>query len=381
MREQLIWVFYDEKSAAASQYANMLQGLRTAASRYGARLQMAEEQTLGTVDFSRIDTAAIIASANLVYIQEVINALRDNDLHPILAGMDAEQFGPGVSCATPSRRAETQQLVNYLYHCQRRHIALVGFGRHSINDNFRFHAAMSAVAAWGNILTQEDVWLWEHDPGACFDAFRPVAQRYDAVICPNDMMAICFITYCKAHGLRVPQDLFVASFGNTTIGRLYQPSITTMTMDMTHVGELTFNIWQFLMMKEGLRQSALKITAPSRILVRQSTADMHIQTFTAGLSSVLQKDNFYLNPTISAIVGIENCFSQRDALDMRIIQGLLNKNSYEQIASETFVSDSTLRYRLRKIYQDAGVDSRKGFEALLKEHLGEETSLSFIHDI
>ncbi len=377
MREQTIWVFYDERSAASSQYANMLQGIRNAASRYGIRLQMAEEQTVGTMDFSRVDSAAILASANLDYIKTVIDMLRGHDLHPILAGIDSEQFSSEVSCATPSRRAETQQLVNYLYHCQRRRIALVGFGKHSINDNFRFHAAMSASAAWGNILTQEDVWLWEHDPGECFEDFLRVSHRYDAVICPNDMIAICFITFCKTHSLRVPEDLFVASFGNTVIGRLYQPSITTMTMDMIHVGELAFDIWRFIIQKEGLRKNALKIMVPSRILVRQSTADMPIQTFAAGMSNVLQKDNFYLNPTISAVVGIENCFSQRDALDMRIVRGLLNKDSYEQIASDTFISDSTLRYRLKKIYQDAGVESRRDFEALLKEHLGKDVSLSF----
>jgi DNA-binding CsgD family transcriptional regulator len=307
----------------------------------------------------------------------VISRLRGVGKHAVLAGTDSEQFGHDVSCATPSRRTETQQLVNYLYNCGKERLALVGFGSNSINDNFRYHAAMSAVAAWGKPLREDDAFLWQQDPQGSFDAFLRVAHRYDAVICPNDVMAICFINQCKVRGLRVPEDLFVASFGNMSIGRFYRPRITTMTMDMLLVGEQAFNVWRFLTLNDASRLTALKITVPSRILARESTAGIRIEAGRRALSPALPADRFYDHPTVAVLVSIENCISQRDEIDMRIIKSLMDRRSYEQISEELFISGSTLRYRLNKIFSDAGVKTRQDFEALVAQHLGEGNPFAY----
>lgn len=292
MRDQTIPVFYDEQSAASVQYANTIQGIRTAAARLNSRLSLQSDKQLDSIDFHKLPPLAILTSNSMPFLQSVINRLRAAGRHAVLAGADSEQFGHDVSCATPSRRTETQQLVNYLYKCGKEHIALMGFGQNSINDNFRLHAAMSAVAAWSRILTDKDVWLWQTDPQASFESFFSVAGRYDAVICPNDIIAVCFAKACKARGIRVPEDLFVASFGNMVIGRYSRPSITTMTMDMLYVGEQAFNVWHFLMTNEAAQGSSLKITVPSRILVRESTAHIHRDAGEGPIRPALQNDLF-----------------------------------------------------------------------------------------
>lgn len=376
MREQLIPVFFDEQSASSTQYSNTIQGIRSAASKYGAHLVLHSEKDLDTISFSTLPPVVILTSASMPFLEDVISRLRAADKHAVLAGSDSELFGPDVSCATPSRRAETQQLVNYLYHCGKKRLALVGFGSNSINDNFRYHAAMSAAAAWGRFLKEEDTFQWQHDPCTSFDAFFKRAGKYDAVICPNDLMAIYFINYCKTKGLQVPEELFVAAFGNMAIGRFFRPSITTMTMDTLCVGEQAFNVWRFLTLNNASRLTALKLTVPARILVRESTAEMHMETGKGVVSPKLEADRFYYNPTISVLVAIENCISQRDELDMRIIQSIMDRLSYEEISDQLFISGSTLRYRLNKIYSDAGIKTRQEFEALISGHLGEGNPFS-----
>lgn len=371
MKEKTLPVFLDEKSAASTQYSNTLQGIRAAAARAGVKMLPISDATMTDADFQDLPGAAIVSSASMPFVVSVIKRLRESGCRTVLAGMDSEQFGHDISCATPSRRAETQQLVNYLYNCGKERIALVGFGRNSINDNFRYHAAMSAVAAWGKLLSESDVWLWQHDPRPSFEAFLDVADRYDAVICPNDIMAICFINCCKAHGLHVPRELYVASFGNMSIGRFYRPRITSMTMDMNVVGEQAFNVWRFLTAGEGGTETALKITVPSRIVVRDSTGNQRIGIDRTVVMPLLQADRFYENPTIAVLVGIENCISQRDQIDFRVIAGLMTAKSYEEIADQLFISGSTLRYRLNKMFADAGVKSRQEFETLMRAHLGE----------
>ena len=305
------------------------------------------------------------------FMQSMIRRLRACGRQVILAGADSEQFGNDVSCATPSRRAETRQIANYLHGCGKKHIALVGFGKNSINDNFRYHAVMSVVATWEHPLMDDDVWLWQNDPRECFESFLNVYTRYDAVICPNDLMAICFINCCKARGVSVPGDLFVASFGNMSIGRYYTPSITSTTMDMVCVGEQAYSLWQFLSANDGAPHAALKLTVPSSILVRGSTDNLHLKDDACVETPVLKADRFYDNPTIAVLQGIENCISQRDAIDMRILQRVMEGMNYEKISDELFIGGSTLRYRMSKIFADAGVRSRQEFEQLMRAHLGD----------
>ena len=379
MKEPFVPVFTDENALFSTQYASALQGIKSAASRCGQHVQLFSARQLRQTDLSAVPDVVILVSISMPLIEEVLAFMRESRRTVVLCGIDCEQFGPDVSCATPSRRAETQQLVNYLYHCGRESIALVGFGLNSINDNFRYHAAMSAVAAWGRLLGEKDVWLWQHDPRECFADFLTVCRRYDAVICPNDVIAICLLNECRKNGIRIPEDLYLASFGNMSLGLYSQPSITSVSMDMPCVGEQTYQVWRFLMASGRTERTSLKITVPSRILVREST-EMHPSD--AGIrpaSGSLSADRFYNNPVISALVGLDYCLSQRDELDMRIIRSLLDHESYEKIEEKYYISSSTLRYRLHKIFSDSGVASRKEFEKLIHTHLGEGNPFSFVH--
>lgn len=333
-------------------------------------LKLFSDADFEKTDLFSLPQIAIVTGTSLPFIQKAISRLRECDRFAVLAGMDSEQFGHDVSCATPSRRTETLQLINYLCNCGKRRIALVGFGTRSINDSFRYNAAMSAIASWGVVFHEKDVWYWEQDPMDSFRSFAGVSRDYEAVVCPNDAIAICLVNYLKKQGVTVPDDLFVASFGNMAIGRYHRPSITSMTMDTQYIGKQAFSVWRHLMKSEqSMQRVALRITVPSKILIRESTAHMPLQSSVCAVFSSDQ-DSFYHQPAISRLIRLEKCVSERDETDMQILRLLMEKKSYEQISDELFISNSTLRYRLNKIYADAGAKGRIDFEALVKDSLG-----------
>lgn len=378
MKEQMIPVLYDKKTVESTQYANAMQGIRSAAARYGQHLHLIDAEEIDDTDLSALPDVCIIVSISMPFIERTLSLMRRYRRYAVLTGIDSEQFGSDVSCATPSRRAETQQLVNYLYKCGREKIALVGFGKNSINDNMRYHAALTAAAVWGNMLTEKDVFQWEHDPQESFNAFLEKCDRYDAVICPNDVISVCLINVCRKHGIRVPDNIYLASFGNMNLSSYYSPTITSVTMDMFSVGEQTYNVWRFLTMGDRQMHSSVKITVPSRILARESTANIEPNMESDTLSPALRADHFYYNPVISVLVGLDNCISQRDELDMRVIKSMLDHENYETICEKYYISSSTLRYRLNKIFADAGVQNRKQFEQLIHTHLGEGNPFAYM---
>lgn len=376
MKEKLIPVFFDTKSSSATQHREALKGIRAAALRAGLHVQLISEQDIDNYCFDDSEENAIIASDSMPFVRHIIHSLRERGRRAVLAGLDSEQFGPDVSCATPSRRAETQQMANYLYSLGRRKFALVGFGLNSINDNFRYHSAMSSLTSLGLSIDERDVWHWQTDPQTSFRSFVSSAHHYDTVICPNDTMSINLINHLRKHGICVPQDLYVASFGNKTVGRYFSPSITSMTMDMVQVGEQAFYVWQFLNAQPDNHGVAIKITVPSRILIRESTGGRIPDDETIVPAVNMSSDPFYSDPSVAPLVNLENCLAMRDELDMRIIAQLMEDRSYETIAETLFISESTLRYRLAKIYASTEIKGRTAFTGFVRSQLGSANPFS-----
>ena len=62
------------------------------------------------------------------------------------------------------------------------------------------------------------------------------------------------------------------------------------------------------------------------------------------------------------------------------IKAIVDRENYETIGEKNYISSSALRYRLNKIYADAGVNNRAEFEELIHTHLGEENPFAFIEN-
>ena len=112
MNSKSIVVFYDEKSLHSSQYSAILQGLRGAATRFGTPVLTISDEQFPETDESSLPPVCVAMGANMPFLKAVIARLSPSGRHVLLAGCDSEPFGHGVSCATPSRRTETQQLIN-----------------------------------------------------------------------------------------------------------------------------------------------------------------------------------------------------------------------------------------------------------------------------
>jgi LacI family gluconate utilization system Gnt-I transcriptional repressor len=58
----------------------------------------------------------------------------------------------------------------------------------------------------------------------------------DAVMCVSDMSAFGAIMQCHRRGLRVPEDIAVAGFGNFEVSVCCNPTITTVSVDAYGIG-------------------------------------------------------------------------------------------------------------------------------------------------
>ncbi len=74
------------------------------------------------------------------------------------------------------------------------------------------------------------------------EAMRQVLDRWprtDAVLCVSDPAAFGALSECQVSGLRVPEDIAIAGFGDFEISRCATPSISTVAVDALDIGRRT----------------------------------------------------------------------------------------------------------------------------------------------
>ncbi len=91
-----------------------------------------------------------------------------------------------------------------------------------------------------------------------------------AVACSSDMLAYGVLVEAAARGLRVPQDLAVAGFGNAEFGEHMLPSITTVHVDGPEMGRLAAQL--IVQRCQGQAPSRTSFDLGFRLIERQSTA-------------------------------------------------------------------------------------------------------------
>lgn len=97
-----------------------------------------------------------------------------------------------------------------------------------------------------------------------------LSQEMDhAIVAYNDLLAMGLLLEAKALGIRVPEQVSVASFDNIAYGRLVSPSLTTVDMMGEATGELAMR--KLVGLIKGETMVLDDNTLQSRIIAREST--------------------------------------------------------------------------------------------------------------
>lgn len=376
MDDRCVPVLWDEECFSASIYNEMVRGITNAAALCQGTVEIYTriEKILEKVPKNR---TVIVIGYESPRLQTFLTTLTEQGRQVLLAGLDGDRFGAQISSASPSRRRATALLIQYLLACGKERIALVACGDRSVNDMMRCETLRSYLLLQNCQDPDRHIFYYRDRVEESFEAFVPHWREFDAVICPNDYVALCLIRFCQDRGIRIPEDLFLAAFSDRALSQFCKPSITTMSIDFAAVGDCAYQAWKFL---EEHREDNLniQITTPSRLVIRQSTNnEMH--AISSGNVIIFNSDYeggpFYTDPTIAKVMQIENCLAQCDSLNLQIIGNLLEGRNYEYISEKLFLSRSALNYRVRKIFSSASVKSRKEFELLFEEFFTREFNI------
>jgi DNA-binding LacI/PurR family transcriptional regulator/transposase-like protein len=97
-----------------------------------------------------------------------------------------------------------------------------------------------------------------------------IAMTLDAIVVPNDWLAVQVVEELGKHGIRVPEDIAVTGFDDVPEAAHIAGGLTTIRQPFRRIGQLA--VERLLAMIEGAPVSECRLTLPAELIVRASTA-------------------------------------------------------------------------------------------------------------
>lgn len=107
-------------------------------------------------------------------------------------------------------------------------------------------------------------------------AFLDNIAKYDGAICVNDMAAVELMRQSRERGIGVPERLYVAGSGNSRLGQVVTPSLTTTTLDYFQLGVLAIDIWR--LMQRYPDADRFQVSLPCELIIRKARHAFRLQT-------------------------------------------------------------------------------------------------------
>jgi LacI family transcriptional regulator len=95
-----------------------------------------------------------------------------------------------------------------------------------------------------------------------------------AIFAFNDNVAVGLMRTARERGLRVPEDLSVVGFDDSELAEIVAPTLTTVRQPLAEMGRMAVSL--LLRLLENQRVDALRIQLATKLVVRESTAPLHV---------------------------------------------------------------------------------------------------------
>jgi LacI family transcriptional regulator len=181
----------------------------------------------------------------------------------------------GISSVSTDSAAGIGEAVRHVYAGGRRRIGFLNGPLDTTPGESRQRGFDAAIAAEDFRAERVEV---EIADGFTVSAGLTAARRLlaraghlDAIVAANDLLAIGAIRAVRELGSRVPEDVAVTGMDDTEIGRVFQPSLTSVSLGSAERGRAAARL--MLGLADDPEQESRQIAVGPALMVRESTVE------------------------------------------------------------------------------------------------------------
>ena len=366
-----IYAFYQEGSTAhwISQY---IKGIKEEAKRKSNDVQIIEcglDSTLFPEGIASTGTVIVI-SGTYNWTRGICSLLANRGIKTVVVGYDSTDDINATGYVLMDYKKAVEDLLDYYVSCGGTRVALFAVSLESPADKIKTDAFLSYRGRGGEMFDQKDIFYFRGMTRNTCESFISVCADYDAVIGTNDVSTVILLQMLKANGIKIPDDIFIASFGDTYLSKSTTSELTLSLLDCKNVGVQAVKMYRQLSGANNISSAVLKLGC--ELDIRASTANIPMSRVRSAVHSDklgAQHNSFFADPHISEIVLAEQLLEKCDSLDLEIMRSLINKEKYIDIADKLHVSENTVKYRIKRLLNYAKLSSRSDLTDLMKSYL------------
>ncbi len=201
--------------------------------------------------------------------------------------------------------------------------------------------------------------------GSIDDAFTKLYGRineFDTVICANNFVAVLLVKRLLEVDEKLLKRIRIVSCAKIMLSSVYDDYIVTQGTDFEELGRVSAELYEFLSNKEYVSSVTLSVKChgienAKNVIRRES----EIKT--------VSEDAFYKDSTILSALKIDKLFSVCKNEDLQILRLICMGKTYTNIAEECFMSESNVKYHVKKYAEILGLKGREELRKMLKEYI------------
>lgn len=260
-----------------------------------------------------------------------------------------------------------QMVASYFRDHQRNHSVLFGVNPSSSTDALKAQAFRIAFPE-GIVCEYE---------GSVSESCAKLTQQHpsmDSVLCCNELAAIALLRQLQQEHQAIPDNIWLMTFGRSTIGHYIKPSITALEVDHLLVGRQIIKIAQILAKNHAF--STLCCTIDATIIPAETTGNkpFSFKSLDGRIKGQSFKDSMDFNkdPIIEELCNLDRLFASMLPSDLVLLQGVAKHKTYAEIAENIGMSENAIKYRMKRMMGMAEVDDRTSLFALFDRYLGKD---------
>ena len=302
------------------------------------------------------------------WVKAALTACNRFGIYPILlCNQSYHTFDADYSAVCSDVMNSTRRLVELLHQRGCHRIALYGVNPKSVSDESRKESYLTALQGAAG---EQDVFYNSGSLENCFGSFCPHLDDYDAVICANDFAAISLVRRLGQSHPEQLDRLAVAGCADTRLTQLYGAQILSVRVNFAEYGRAAVMLMDALRKNPYLSHVVMMIrwdVDAKQEPARASSAPGRPSLPQSALPAA--QDVFYDDEELTEMMLLEKLLSEAEDLDRRIIGLLLEGAAYERISEECFLTESAIKYRVKKMVKICHVKGRAELTGLLRRYL------------
>lgn len=338
-----LYLLVEKEFVSSSWCVSILEGINSEKKRKKIKLISIDSIDEIIEDSYEFKSSVILIGAKQNWVNKRINETLSLKLNPILISntLISADFS-NCNIVTSDIFGSVNDAFSLSNHNSANEISLYGVNSDSVADSMRKKAYLSLGGSEGCIY---------YNMGSlenCFENFLPYYNNYKTIICVNDFAAISLISRLKKENL-YSNKIAIISLSGSLLGDCFSPAITSFSINYKSFGAAAILIHEALSKNNYI--SSFNSLIKYNLDIKETTANLAFcrNRKVYNLPKNENEINIYNDCEMSEMLSVESFLKNADKSDMLIIKMLKNKENYDYICETTFLSISTIKYRIKNI--------------------------------